>query len=341
MEIRKYCELEKLYEGDTSHPILENSPELLLMRAACAGDGDAAAALFCKKKLFEDVPPVIDTPYERFEGLEGIRRFAEGFVPRFKAESARIHPMIQTIAGGRVALEAAFHFIIDGAIEQVAMVIVGDFRTPRTLDEVRIYCHASQIPDFNPYRKPLFVSAHLEMNDPGLLTGAVREYYEAIHQFPGGNVKRVLNAVEDQVKFGGYWAYDPKIAEKIDFDPYHATKSELAKAYQHMGEYIPSAIIIRYETIIDDGRTCVIEWSHVVSKKGRDERNRVAMGCVAAYERGQSGKLCALRICDYAGLESRIDWARTGMTKEEAQGINYVEEMPEGCGRKGKAYGFV
>jgi hypothetical protein len=38
----------------------------------------------------------------------------------------------------------------------------------------------------------MFKSAHLEMGDPMLLTGAVREYYEALHHMPHVDVDRIL-----------------------------------------------------------------------------------------------------------------------------------------------------
>lgn len=94
---------------------------------------------------------------------------------------------------------------------------------------------------------------------------------------------------------------------------------------------------MRYETIIDDGRTCVIEWVHIVSRAGQEERARIAISGVSAYERGDDGLLCSIRICDYAGLERTIDWTKTPVTKEEAQKINFVEEFPAGVGRKGQS----
>ena len=57
---------------------------------------------------------------------------------RFGAQSAFITPVIQTIANGRVGLEAAINFVVDGEIEQVPMFIIADLRTPKLLDEVRL-----------------------------------------------------------------------------------------------------------------------------------------------------------------------------------------------------------
>ena len=88
------------------------------------------------------------------------------------------------------------------------------------------------------------------------------------------------------------------------------------------------------ETIIDDGTTCVIEWVHIVTRAGQEERKRIAISGVAAYERGEDGLLCSIRISDYAGYEHTIDWTKTPVTEEQAKSINFVESFPAGVGRK-------
>ncbi|MGI5852454.1 MAG: hypothetical protein ACOX77_10175, partial [Caldicoprobacterales bacterium] len=123
-------------------------------------------------------------------------------------------------------------------------------------------------------------------------------------------------------------------------DPDHRpaeTPEEIRAKFEYMAGYIPRCVGMRYETIIDDGRTCVIEWVHIVSRAGQEERARIAISGVSAYERGDDGLLCSIRICDYAGLERTIDWTKTPVTKEEAQKINFVEEFPAGVGRKGQS----
>ena len=84
--------LAELYAGP-EHPIHEDYAELKLLRAVCAGDADAACALFRDKKLFGGVPCVIDTPYKRYEGLAGVRQFAEEWLGRFEAERAEVVPV--------------------------------------------------------------------------------------------------------------------------------------------------------------------------------------------------------------------------------------------------------
>ena len=161
------------------------------MEAVCVGKADEAVSFFRESKLFGDARPVVDVPYGRFEGLEGIRAFAEGFVSRFGADFAFLTPVVQTVANGRVASELVVNFVVDGEIEEVPMFVIADLRTPGLLDEVRMYCHFSFVPNLQAYRKPIFPVAHREMGDPGLLTGAVREYYEALHHAPAVDVDRI------------------------------------------------------------------------------------------------------------------------------------------------------
>lgn len=327
MKVRKECGLYKLYK-DMVKEFKEDSPDLIFARALAAGKADEVVALFREKKLFWDEPPVIDAPYGRFEGLEEIREFAQGFVARFNATEASITPIFQTIGGGRVALEAVINFVVDGEIEMVPMFIVVDLRTPKLLEEVRMYTHYSFVPGLTPYRKPIFQPAHYEMGDPGLLTGAMRSYYEALHHAPYCSADRIHKSFADECIVGGYepWGAEYKSKEEMSKDA-HSFGTFLST-------YIPACVGMRYETIIDDGTTCVIEWVHIVSKQGQSERNRVAMSACSAYTRNEEGYLCAVRISDYAGHEAEIDWSQTPVSKEEAYATHLIDEFPKGCGMK-------
>ena len=327
LPVRKQCLLEQLY-ADMKDEIKEDSPDILFVNALCSGKPDDVVALFREKKLFWDEPPVIDTPYERFEGLDGIRRFAEGFAPRFNATAVKFTPVFQTIGGGRVGLEGVFKFVVDGEIEEVPMFVIVDLRTPKLLEEVRMYTHYSFVPGLTPYRKPLFKAAHYEMGDPGLLTGAMRAYYEALHRAPYCDADKIHAAFADDCIVGGYdpWGSPLKPREQMAKEAHTFGKG--------LATYIPACVGMRYETIIDDGKTCIIEWCHIVSRQGMAERNRVAMSGCSAYQRNEDGYLCSVRISDYAGHESEIDWSKASLPEEEARAINFVEEFPKGCGYK-------
>ena len=325
MEIRRMAELYALYK-EPQKGIRYDSPELVMMQDIASGDYDSTVTLFRDTKQFSDKPPVVDAPYGRFEGKEEIRRFAEGFVARFEAVSLEILPMFQTRGGGRSVTEMVLNFEVDGMIDQVPMFVVADLGAQGTLEEVRLYCHSSFVPHLTPYRKPMFTPAHLEMGDPGLLTGAVREYYTALHHMPYVDVERIVGCMHPDCVFGGYGLYTGQTPEKgLD---------AMRKVYTGMSNYIPSKVGMRYETLIDDGVTGVIEWVHVISDQGREELGRIAMSGIAAYMRGEDGRLINIRISDYAWMEKDIIWEETGTTKEEAMKVNAVKEFPAGVGRK-------
>ena len=324
MEIRKRAELDVLYP-EPQKGIVYDSPELLLMRYISENNPDRAAALFRDRRQFTDALPAVDAPYGRFEGKEQIRAFAEGFIRRFGAEELCIVPKFQTRSGGRSVTEMVLNFEVNGMIDQVPMFVVADLGSRGTLEEVRLYCHSTFVPHLTPYRKPMFTPAHLEMGDPGLLTGAVKEYYTALHHMPGVDVERILRCMHPDCVFGGYALYRGQEPEK-------GTEA-LRRVYTGMASYIPFKVGMRYETLIDDGVTGVIEWVHVISDQGR-ELGRIAMSGIAAYMRGEDGRLISIRISDYAWMEKEIDWTQTGTTEEEARKVNAVTEFPAGVGRK-------
>ena len=324
MEIRKRAELDALYP-EAQKGIRYDSPELLMMQYIAENNTDEAMALFREKRQFSETLPAVDAPYGRFEGKEQIRAFIEGFISRFEADGLTVIPKFQTRSGGRSVTEIVLNFEVDGMIDQVPMFVVADLGSMGTLEEVRLYCHSTFVPHLTPYRKPLFTPAHLEMGDPGLMTGAVKEYYTALHHMPCVDVERILRCMHPDCVFGGYALYSGQEPEK--------GLEALRRVYTGMGSYIPFKVGMRYETLIDDGVTGVIEWVHVISDQGR-ELGRIAMSGIAAYMRGEDGRLISIRISDYAWMEKEIDWQQTGTTEEEARKVNAVAVFPAGVGRK-------
>lgn len=325
MEIRKMAELYALYP-EAQEGIVYDSPELLMMEAIAGNDTDSVMKLFREKRQFSDDPPAVDTPYGRFDGKEQIRAFAEGFITRFEADALSIIPKFQTRSGGRSVTEMVLNFEADGMIDQVPMFVVADLGSCGTLEEVRLYCHSTFVPHLTPYRKPMFVPAHLEMGDPGLMTGAVKEYYTALHHVPRVDVERILRCMHPDCLFGGYALYRGQEPER--------GLEALRRVYTGMASYIPEKVGMRYETLIDDGITGVIEWVHVISDRGREDPGRIAMSGIAAYMRGEDGRLISIRISDYAWMEKEIDWTQTDTTEAEAKKVNAVREFPAGVGRK-------
>lgn len=307
--------------GNPNRDILANSPELLFMSAICAKDIEKAASLFCEKKLFGNEPVAVDAPNGRFTGLSGVRTFAGKWLDLFHAQSAYVTPVFQTRANGRSVTELVVNFVVDGEINQVSMFVVGDLRVAGKVDEIRIYFHYTYAYGLTGYRRPIFRSSHLEMGEPGLLTGAVREYYEALHHVPAVDVDRIIGSMGANCKFGGYEPDGGKPMMEI-------SREELRKIYENMAAYIPKWVGMRYETIVDDGVNCVIEWVHIVTKEGQEKGARVCISGISSYERGEDGLLCSIRISDYAGFERQIDWSKTPISKAEAMSINLVDSFP-------------
>ena len=325
MKIRKMAELYALYP-EAQPGIRYDSPELLMMQYISENNTEKALSLFPEKRQFSNAPPAIDAPWGRFEGKGRIRLFADGFLTRFEAKGLTILPKFQTRSGGRSVTEMVLNFESDGMIDQVPMFVVADLGSQGTLEEVRLYTHSSFVPHLTPYRKPLFTPAHLEMGDPGLMTGAVREYYTALHHVPRVDVARILRCMHPDCVFGGYALYRGQEPEK--------GLEALSRVYTGMASYIPEKVGMRYETLIDDGITGVIEWVHVISDQGRNDLGRIAMSGIAAYMRGEDGRLISIRISDYAWMEKEIDWSQTDTTEEEAKKVNAVKDFPAGVGRK-------
>ena len=328
MDFRHRSRLAQMCAGFSS-PLQEDSPEILLMAALCAGQSGEACRLFGETKQFGGLP-AIDAPYGRFEGPEEIRAFAAGWLDHFQATGAEIEPVCQTHSGGRSVTEMNVRFTVDGMIDEVPMFVVGDLREGGLLDEIRIYCNFTRVPGLTPYRKPIFRSAHLEMGDPNLLTGAFREYYEALHHVPKLDVERIIASMGDDCVFGGY---EPVTGdEPAEGDPAPMDRETLTRIYTDMSNHIPRWVGMRYETLIDNGITAVIEWQHIVTDLGVEEASRVCMSGISAYSRGKDGRLCSIRICDYAGFERTIDWSKTPISREEAFAINRVRVFPAGVG---------
>lgn len=296
------------------------SPELRLMLAVCAGDEEAAAALFEDTMQFDSAPSALDAPHGRFEGKAGVRAFVRQWNESFHATRTQIDPVVQTRAGGRSASEFVVDFYHgEELFMQFPMIIVGDIREENRLDNARLYFHFGQAPGFSPYRKPIFRSQHLTPASPNLLTGVVRAYFEALHRYPHADAERLKTLGSDHMILGGYFPGDQ--CRVLSPEESQAHMSEFA---DKVSAYIPLYLDIRPETIIDDGITCVVEWVHVIHREGREKAHRLCESGISVYERDEKGFLRSVRILDYANCEDQIDWTRESITKEEAERINYI-----------------
>lgn len=281
------------------HPINENSPELKFLRHVCAG-GTSVEDYFVDKTASGETVSLY-TPADRYDGFDGIRDFANLFVKQLNATSAEVHPAIQTIAGGRAVCEVEIWFDIPGEEEiyKVPLSIFGDLGPDNKLEGARIYYFFKWIPGTPAYNRPIFRPAHNAPTPSFLLTGIMKHYYEQLHNFHAPTaLTTILAMTPDVVRFSGYYPDEIK--------PVALSRTAMEPKYVRITGNIPKEHYIRFETITDDGKNCLVEWVSIVRKEGL-MAGRVSQSAMAAYERNDKGELVSIRICDNLGFECEID----------------------------------
>ena len=293
-----------------------NSPELMFVSAMSRGDADAAAGLFHDTKLF-GAPPVVDSPHGRFTGLDAIKKFAEDWLDSFHATNAFVIPVVQTTAGGRSVTEMVVGFNVDGEYLRIPMSCVADLRKNGFADEIRIYFHYLHSPGFKAYRPPIYQPSFNIHGEYNLLTGAFGEYYKCLHE---RQVDKMLAVFNENLCFGGY------TPEEVD--PMKKNYSTIHEEYERVLARVPAVETVRFEAVIDDGVTSVIEWTLVVTDLGRKKYNRVYQAGIAAYERGPDDKIMSVRICDYMDREDDIDPELRAKIVEENAKYEFLAKLP-------------
>ena len=164
----------------------------------------------------------------------------------------------------------------DGSVD-LPVAIVADQRSDGRIEEVRIYYSSWPLNGRHVHRPPLL------QPDPNLReSDLVSEYQRAL---AAGDVDSIVAAFEPDA-----YAREPAGGEHV-----HRGSDGLRAFYEHSfsnGGGIP----LEHCSVIDDGRTCALEYN--VVRWGRTELRPEAG--VAVYVRGESGKLAAARIYDDA-----------------------------------------
>ena len=291
----KPCNFLEKYAND-ENKIDKNTPELRLMEQLCAGE-KSLAGVFFEEKMTYGMTSYIDAPHGRFEGFLRMNEFCDGWLKSFKAISAESIPVIQTISGLRSASEIVVRFALDnGETQEIPMMVVGDLRAGGKLDAVRIYFWWNWVEGFSPVRSPAFTPTHTTPGELNLLTGYFREYYANLHN-PNSEeaLEHIMNTFEPDFIFGGYAPAGQVRSEgEVSLSPLEAHRIIFRDKILYN---TPSWRGVRFETLIDDGRTVVMEWVLTLNPIGY-EHGSVSQSGVAAYERGATGKLKSIRICD-------------------------------------------
>jgi hypothetical protein len=210
--------------------------------------------------------------------IKGKRAF-EAFVAETTAWIAEFNISIEDIEHAvterRGFEEVVLHLDGGNARVDLPVAIVGERRPDGLIDELRMYYTGWPLSGRHAIRPPLL------QRDPALReSDVVAEYQRAL---AAGDVDAIVASFEPD----GY-AREPAGGEYV-----HRGAEGLRAFYEQLfsnGGGIP----LEHCGIIDDGRVCVLEYN--VVRWGTTELPPQAG--VAAYVRGESGKLAAARIYD-------------------------------------------
>lgn len=291
------CFFKDYHKGD--YPINQEAPELRFMRHVC--EGGSAIETYFHDLTTSRKEVTVYTPYGKFEGHDAIKRFAEGFLGLVKATSAEIHPVIQTVAGGRSVTEAEVWFNI-GQVQpyKVPMNFFCDLGHHGKMEGLRIYYFCKWIPDTPAYFEPIYLPSVNGPADTNLMSGVIKTYYEQINNFcKEDQLKNVIKLFSKEPRIGGY-----RPQEITPMTVY--TEEKLLKKYTTIVENIPKLCYIRFESMTDDGKNCLVEWTSIITKEGLVQ-GLVSQAGMAAYERDEDGQLCSVRICDNFRYDDEID----------------------------------
>lgn len=279
----------------------EGSPELIFLKAVCAGDRDIRECFANSTASGRSV--VLDAPNGRYEGRDAIQAYANNWFAMASATSAEVHPVVQTKAGNRSVSEVEIWFYHgDALINRIPMAVHVDLSVDRKITGMRLYYFYKYIEGTSAYRKPIFKPQFNAMASTATMTDIIRYYYEQLHNPVSHEAcKRIVDMAADDIFFGGYRPSEYQ-------EPCMCKDEAFVAHYKEITGFIPSQQYIRFETIVDDGTTCVVEWTSIITKAGL-EAGAVSQAGMAAYDRNEAGKLSSIRICDNLGYEEAINRA--------------------------------
>lgn len=282
------------------HTVNENSPELNFLRYISNGGKDAQD--FFQEKTANNREVCLYTPGNKYCGIEEIKDFPTEWFSTLGASTAEVHPVIQTVAGGRSVSEVEVWF--DIGVEEplkIPMALFADLAPHGKLEGLRFYYFYQWIPGTPAYHRPIYRPTFNTPSETHQLSGIIRHYYEQLHNpYTPEALKNIIGMMADDFRFGGY--------RPFEVNPPLLTMEEFRKKYEHTTSIIPADQYIRFETVTDDGRNCLVEWTSIVRKHAL-AKGIVSQAGMAAYERNDEGKLVSIRICDNFGWEEEIDYS--------------------------------
>jgi SnoaL-like protein len=222
-------------------------------------------------------PEVYDPVRGRVRGLRAFEAFMTETNDWLTQHNARVVDVEHVILEHRGFEEVVLHLDGDAGPFELPVAVVADRAPDGRIEELRIYFSGWALTGRHANRAPV------RQPDPELrLPGVVADYQRAL---AAGDVEAILATFEAD----GY------VREPAGGRYIHRGTADLRAFYDESfsnGGGIP----LEHCTVVDDGRACALEYNVV---RWGTTRLPPQAG-VAAYVRGESGKLAAARIYDDA-----------------------------------------
>jgi SnoaL-like protein len=222
-------------------------------------------------------PELYDPVRGRVKGVRAFEAFLAETNDWLAQHNARVEDVQHVILEHRGFEEVVLHLDRDAGPVELPVAVVADRAPDRRIEELRIYFSGWPLTGRHAIRPPV------RQPDPELrLSGVVADYQRALAT---GDVEAILATFQAD----GY------VREPAGGRYVHRGPGGLRAFYEESfsnGGGIP----LEHCTVIDDGRACALEYNVV---RWGTTRLPPQAG-VAAYVRGESGKLAAARIYDDA-----------------------------------------
>jgi hypothetical protein len=241
-----------------------------------AGDADGVLALFGNNE------PVVDDPRAgRVTGVEGVRRFVAEATAFWAEGSTTVLHLRTTKSEVRTVSEDILSYQKEdwhNGVLELPVAVVASVDAGQAITALHVYFTNWPFNRRHSIRRA-FVSPESEVHHTDIVARYVEEGLMT------GDVAAVLNTQDADLYF-----------REPSGPPYvHWGRADVDKFYQ--GLFAGGAAILRPNTLTDDGRCSIMEFS-VLGWKGEQWPEEKHQAGLAVYERGESGLLRAIRLYD-------------------------------------------
>lgn len=284
-----------------NHKYNFDSAEIRFLQHIC--EGNCEVEKYFTERTIDNKEVKLYMTDSCYTGLDEIRQFAKTWLSRVNAKKATVHPVVQTIASGRVALETEIWFEVgENEPLKIPMAVFADLAPHGKIEGMRFYYFHKWFPGTSPYIRPVFRPTHNSPASLSLMTGVVRYYFEQLHNpYTKDALDNIAAMANENVRYGGY--------RPIELHQPATGADDFRTKYEYTTSIIPRDHFIRVETIVDDGVNCAVEWTSI-ARDSALVTGIVSQGGMASYERDDDGKFISVRICDNFRYETDIDHSK-------------------------------